>query len=515
MKKLILIIFLLLPAVLFGQRTFIEGLIIGSGGDTVGSAVILNDTTLRFTVNDTIYDLSSGNFLFVSDTAAMLASYINRADTASMLLTYINKSDTASMLIPYALLSEAILPADTAAMLATYINKADTSAMLSNYAELSEVILPADTAAMLVTYINKSDTAAMLLTYINKADTAAMLSNYAELTEIVDWEITGAEDIHSDRIQDNLIDHDNLLNFLASEHVVYVGGNGITRDGTDIDLGGALDAPTTITGTELNYIDIKISDAGDRSARLVFRPADGLSMRAYTGDDYTGDSGFFAVDSATVIMAQYDGAAETSIRIDTANSTGGILITDEDIGRGITFYADYSAVAENLDATPKIYQDLHLGGQTLNSTIYSPTADEHGDVMTWDSLNEQYVSTNTIPLSQSTGAVLYAMDTILFSNTLLDTIVTLSVASVIKDIQVYIGTAFNGSGTDLLDVGISTDTDKYENDLDMSDTSFEFYGLSNVPSRMASTTYITFQYTDSGADASAGFAIIYVYYTNH
>lgn len=75
MKKLIIIVFLLIPAILFGQRTFVEGLIIGSSGDTVGSVVILNDTTLRFTVNDTIYDLSGGTFLFVSDTAAMLTNY--------------------------------------------------------------------------------------------------------------------------------------------------------------------------------------------------------------------------------------------------------------------------------------------------------------------------------------------------------------------------------------------------------------------------------------------------------
>ena len=110
--------------------------------------------------------------------------------------------------------------------------------------------------------------------------------------------------------------------------------------------------------------------------------------------------------------------------------------------------------------------------------------------------------------------MIVAIDTVLFSNTTIDTIVTLPVGAVIWDIQVFIETTFDGSGTDLLDVGIDGDGDKYENDLDLGVAS-DFYGLANLADRMAGTTYIIFQYFDSGADASAGEAYVYVHYSIH
>ena len=84
----------------------------------------------------------------------------------------------------------------------------------------------------------------------------------------------------------------------------------------------------------------------------------------------------------------------------------------------------------------------------------------------------------------------------------------------IWDIQIFIKTTFNGSGTDLLDVGIIGDGDKYENDLDLAVAS-NFYGLANLADRMPAARYITCQYFDSGADASAGEAYIYVHYSIH
>jgi hypothetical protein len=77
---------------------------------------------------------------------------------------------------------------------------------------------------------------------------------------------------------------------------------------------------------------------------------------------------------------------------------------------------------------------------------------------------------------------------------------------------VWIETPFDGSGTDLLDVGITADGDKYENNLDMS-AAQGMYGLSNVADRISAVTNITYQYFDSGADAANGEAYIYVKYS--
>jgi hypothetical protein len=295
---------------------------------------------------------------------------------------------------------------------------------------------------------------------------------------------------------------------------VYNSGSGITIDGSyNIDLGGALDAATIISGTETNYFELKMADASDRSVKFVFRPADALSMRAYSGDDYTGDSGFVSVDSTTVIMAQYDGAAEKSIKIDTVDATG-INVRDDDAGVGMVYYGDYSLGFTTRSITDKGYQDLHLGGQTLNSTIYSPGADEHGDVLTWDNTNSEFEMTDVVSVGSAAGMMIVTCDTILYSNTTIDTAVVLPVGAVVWDIQVYIKTAFTGTGTDLLDVGISGSGERYEADLDLS-TGSKWYGLDNVADRMTATTNIIYQYFDSNADAGAGEAYIYVHYSIH
>jgi hypothetical protein len=115
--------------------------------------------------------------LNISDTTAMLSTYLKKADTLSLsnrINLKLNISDTSVFARDFELAAKLNI-SDTAAMLSTYVNFADTAAMLSTY------ISAADTAAMLTTYINAADTAAMLLTYINAADTAAMLSTYAKV----------------------------------------------------------------------------------------------------------------------------------------------------------------------------------------------------------------------------------------------------------------------------------------------------------------------------------------------
>jgi hypothetical protein len=115
--------------------------------------------------------------LNISDTTAMLSTYLKKADTLSLsnrINLKLNISDTSVFARDFELAAKLNI-SDTAAMLSTYVNFADTAAMLSTY------INAADTAAMLTTYINAADTAAMLLTYINAADTAAMLSTYAKV----------------------------------------------------------------------------------------------------------------------------------------------------------------------------------------------------------------------------------------------------------------------------------------------------------------------------------------------
>jgi hypothetical protein len=79
---------------------------------------------------------------------------------------------------------------------------------------------------------------------------------------------------------------------------------------------------------------------------------------------------------------------------------------------------------------------------------------------------------------------------------------------------VYVETAFTGTGTDLLDVGITGTGEKFTADLDLS-VADVFHGLSGVAYRISGTTNIIFQYFDQNSDAAAGLAYIYVHYSKH
>jgi len=242
-----------------------------------------------------------------------------------------------------------------------------------------------------------------------------------------------------------------------------------------------------------------------------------LSMRGYNGDAYNQDSGFFAVDSNLVTMAQYKGASRKSITMDTTTSQG-IVVRDDVSGRGLWEYNDYSSGYTNYSYTNKQFQDTHLGGQQVNSVIYNPTDELHGGVISWDtsSVDDQYTITPVVELARAAGMMIVAFDTILFSNTSLsNAVVDLPVGAVVWDVQIFIKTAFDGSGTNLLDVGITGDGDMFVNDFDLENSATTFYGLGATPYRMIATTSVTFQYTDSGADAAAGEAYYYIKYSIH
>lgn len=88
---------------------------------------------------------STGQYVLVADTSAMLLPYLRKSDTLTMLLPYLRKSDTASMLSGYALNGRVVKYSDTTSMLSGYarngqvVKYSDTSTMLSPYARTSNL----------------------------------------------------------------------------------------------------------------------------------------------------------------------------------------------------------------------------------------------------------------------------------------------------------------------------------------------------------------------------------------
>jgi hypothetical protein len=141
MKKLIFLLLILIPVACCGQGEWNTRQDFDAGIQIVGGVTVSN---VYISAGDTIVTIAGKDFILsdirlkldIADTTAMLANYLRSVDIAGKL----DISDTVSMLLPYALLSEVILPADTAAMLIPYINRSDTAAMLTNYALISHTI---------------------------------------------------------------------------------------------------------------------------------------------------------------------------------------------------------------------------------------------------------------------------------------------------------------------------------------------------------------------------------------
>ena len=285
----------------------------------------------------------------------------------------------------------------------------------------------------------------------------------------------------------------------------------------NVGLSGALTAPAKITGTDVNNISFEFVSTPGTSGRLWYQPVvDGFMLSSYDGDDFTGDSSNIYTSDADAAFLAYESGSKVGVEI----INGALTITDNVNGKGAYYADDYSSVGTARWLPDKEYADLHLGGQDLNATVYSPGPDDHQAVITYDSTGyatstDQYILTDVVAVAHAAGMIVEVMDTLLFSNTSQTVICDdLPVGAVIHDIYVYVATTFNGGGTDLLDIGITADGNRYQDDLDIAVASgFPTMSLSNIRDRMAETTDITFQYFDGDSDASAGMAFIYVQYS--
>lgn len=76
---------------------------------------------------------------------------------------------------------------------------------------------------------------------------------------------------------------------------------------------------------------------------------------------------------------------------------------------------------------------------------------------------------------------------------------------------VYVLTAFNGGGTDLVDIGISGTPEQFGANLDVSSTGTKVVAVS-ANMRVASDTTIIATYTDANSDATTGDAEIIIAY---
>lgn len=112
------------------------------------------------------------------------------------------------------------------------------------------------------------------------------------------------------------------------------------------------------------------------------------------------------------------------------------------------------------------------------------------------------------------GRVNVKFASVTFEDTTAKALFTLPQGAEIVDWQVNVTTAFNGSGTDLLDIGKAGDGDAFANDLNVATATQLKTGF--VPSAMftplAEDTTVTATFAQSVADADAGEAVVACFY---
>lgn len=113
------------------------------------------------------------------------------------------------------------------------------------------------------------------------------------------------------------------------------------------------------------------------------------------------------------------------------------------------------------------------------------------------------------------GAVAVIYDTVAYTDTTAKSLFVLPQGAVVVGITVNVSTAFNSSGTDLLDIGITGTANYYANDLNVATATQLVVGMQVarlLDTPLDAPTTVTATFVQSVADASAGSATVCFFY---
>ena len=203
---------------------------------------------------------------------------------------------------------------------------------------------------------------------------------------------------------------------------------------------------------------------------------------------------------------------------------------------GLLYYSnDYgvnwteNGSANNLNGVAMSADGEYQTGTSSSGTYYSRIPDSRfTDRITYSNyLTLNYNDSTLIPkkyvddaIANAKGIIQVIQTQVLFSNITQTTIITLPTDAVVTDIYIDVVTEFNGTGTDLLDIGVTADPNKYTDapwgSVDLSIVEWSVHtgngGSDPRPDRMTTDTDITFIYIDQNSDASTGEAKILIHY---
>jgi len=186
---------------------------------------------------------------------------------------------------------------------------------------------------------------------------------------------------------------------------------------------------------------------------------------------------------------------------------------DNDVS--VTWDGTNLIVAAAADDTLIEIGDAAATQKSFDVKIYGDGANG-ADYLHWDaSANELKLvgDANIVREESASQAVFQSRATVSYTDTSAKTLFTIPAGADIIGIIVDVTTAFNDSGTDLLDIGTSSDGDYFKNDLDVSSVGQTMTGWSHLGDVGSSDITVTATYTGQNGDASAGQATVIFLWT--
>ena len=181
-------------------------------------------------------------------------------------------------------------------------------------------------------------------------------------------------------------------------------------------------------GVEITQAQVKIGNTNSGTAFL----SSVSGTETYESSDQSSRV-FVNSDTVELRLETYDGSSWGSDYSFEIDRTNGARIYDAS-GIGMQYYFDYSSnnATNSRWITDKGYDDSHIGGNDIDSTVSSPSSTEDGYVITWDNTNSEYI------LSEISSDNIYTADGNITEN-----------RSVV--LESGIGLTFYGTNTDSFD----------------------------------------------------------------
>jgi len=209
-----------------------------------------------------------------------------------------------------------------------------------------------------------------------------------------------------------------------------------------------------------------------------------------------------------------------------ADSNGTWFFGADDYGVDVVWYGQTQTESVTWDASADTWYFGASDGEGVDITARGETA---GAALDWDASDDalELDGTANITHKDAVGAGVLFL-TIATGPTYLQTAsatvlqhggtdIEIPGNADIEKIEIVVTTAYDGSGNDTMDVGISTGAgDAYANDVDVSSAGYlDGNVYTNLGDVGGAVRKLTAQYTDANTNASEGACLIYIYWRNY